>query len=73
MTKKGRFKSMGAEILDSKQRPGTMGDFLELNKKTDATVARDSHANVSMPNSAIAQNRISPPTHPPLCSSNGNK
>ncbi len=64
MTQKGRFKAMGAEILDSKQRPGTMGDFLELNKKTDATVARDSHANVCMPNFAIAQNRISPPTHP---------
>jgi|PlaIllAssembly_1097288.scaffolds.fasta_scaffold203357_2 hypothetical protein len=64
MTKKGRFKSMGAEILDSKQRPATMGDFLELNKKADATVVRNSQANVSMPNSAIAQNRISPPTHP---------
>ncbi len=64
MTKKGRFKSMGAEILDSKQRPATMGDFLELNKKTEVTVVRDSHANVCMPNFAIAQNRISPPTHP---------
>ena len=55
---------MGAEILDSKQRPATMGDFLELNKKTDATVVLDSYANVSMPYSAIAQNRISPPTRP---------
>ena len=64
MTRKGRFKSMGAGILDSKQRPATMGDFLELNKKTDATVVRDSHPSVSIPNSAIAQSRISPPTRP---------
>lgn len=54
---------MGAEILDSKKRPNTMGDFLELNKKTDATVARDSHANVSMPNSAIAQNHMAATAH----------
>ena len=65
MRKKGEFKSKGAQILAAGKRPDNMGDFLELNPKTDATVARDTRANAPILKSANAQSCISPPP-PPL-------
>lgn len=63
MTKKGKFKSKGSEILRSPSVPNTMGDFLDLEGKADVKSHKYSDVNMQLAQNAIAQNHISTKTH----------
>jgi len=73
MRKNNTFRSKGAEILAHRKGLDNMGDFLELNKKTDVTVTQKKRPNAPIPESAIAQSRNVPPTHPRQASKLSNR
>ena len=54
---------MGAEILDSKQRPGTMDEFLGTAGKMPPTAGREVGSKTPMGKSAIAQNHMAATAH----------